>query len=283
MTTTDKPERPERSGLLTPLLNEDGGQMTFFEHLVELRKRIINSLIAIGIGAFVGVYVSKYVINYITRPMLKALSDAHLDPKLVYTHPAGGFNLLITLGIYIGVVLASPVVLYQIWLFVAPALYKHERSAVTGFLSSTVFLFLAGIAFGYFVTLPYMLKFLVTFQIVSLPGVVPMITITEYFDLTLMVLLGLGLVFELPILVFFLSLFGIVTPKMLWKNIRYAILIIAVVAAIITPTPDAMTMLIFMAPMIGLYFVGIAVSAVVTRKRDRRLAAEAAESAAGQL
>jgi sec-independent protein translocase protein TatC len=173
-------------------------------------------------------------------------------------------------------------VLYQIWLFVAPALYKHERSAVTGFLSSTVFLFLAGIAFGYFVTLPYMLKFLVTFQIVSLPGVVPMITITEYFDLTLMVLLGLGLVFELPILVFFLSLFGIVTPKMLWKNIRYAILIIAVVAAIITPTPDAMTMLIFMAPMIGLYFVGIAVSAVVTRKRDRRLAAEAAEAAAGQ-
>jgi sec-independent protein translocase protein TatC len=282
MTTTDKPERPVRSGLLSPLLNEDGGQMTFFEHLVELRKRIINSLIAIAIGAFVGVYVSKYVINYITRPMLKALSDAHLDPKLVYTHPAGGFNLLITLGIYIGVVLASPVVLYQIWLFVAPALYKHERSAVTGFLSSTVFLFLAGIAFGYFVTLPYMLKFLVTFQIVSLPGVVPMITITEYFDLTLMVLLGLGLVFELPILVFFLSLFGIVTPKMLWKNIRYAILIIAVVAAIITPTPDAMTMLIFMAPMIGLYFVGIAVSAVVTRKRDRRLAAEAAEAAAGQ-
>jgi sec-independent protein translocase protein TatC len=282
MTTTNKPERPERSGLLTPLLNEDGGQMTFFEHLVELRKRIINSLIAIGIGAFVGVYVSKYVINYITRPMLKALSDAHLDPKLVYTHPAGGFNLLITLGIYIGVVLASPVVLYQIWLFVAPALYKHERSAVTGFLSSTVLLFLAGIAFGYFVTLPYMLKFLVTFQIVSLPGVVPMITITEYFDLTLMVLLGLGLVFELPILVFFLSLFGIVTPKLLWRNIRYAILVIAVVAAIITPTPDAMTMLIFMAPMIGLYFVGIAVSAVVTRKRDRRLAAEAAESAAGQ-
>jgi sec-independent protein translocase protein TatC len=254
---------------------EEGGQMTFFEHLVELRKRIINSLIAIAIGAFVGVYVAKYVISYVTRPMLKALAEAHLDPKLVYTHPAGGFNLIITLGIYIGVVLASPVVLYQIWLFVAPALYKHERSAITGFLFSTVFLFLAGIAFGYFVTLPYMLKFLVTFQIVSLPGVVPMITITEYFDLTLMVLLGLGLVFELPILVFFLSLFGIVTPKFLWKNIRYAILVIAIVAAIITPTPDAMTMLIFMAPMLALYFVGIAVSAVVVRKRERRLAATA--------
>jgi sec-independent protein translocase protein TatC len=250
---------------------EEGGQMTFFEHLVELRKRIINSLIAIAIGAFIGVYIAKYIINYVTHPMLKALSDAHLDPKLIYTHPAGFFNLIITLGIYIGVVLASPVVLYQIWLFVAPALYKHERSAITGFLFSTVFLFLAGIAFGYFVTLPYILKFLVSFQ----GPVVPMISINEYFDLTLMVLLGLGLVFELPILVFFLSLFGIVTPKFLWKNIRYAILVIAIVAAIITPTPDAMTMLIFMAPMVGLYFVGIGVSAVVVRKRERRLAAEA--------
>jgi sec-independent protein translocase protein TatC len=154
---------------------------------------------------------------------------------------------------------------------VAPALYKHERSAITGFLVSTVFLFLAGIAFGYFVTLPYILKFLVSFQ----GPVVPMISINEYFDLTLLVLLGLGLVFELPILVFFLSLFGIVTPKFLWKNIRYAILIIAIVAAVITPTPDAMTMLIFMAPMIGLYFVGIAVSAMVVRKKERRLAAAA--------
>jgi sec-independent protein translocase protein TatC len=250
---------------------ETGGQMTFFEHLVELRKRIINSLIAIGIGAFAGVYVSKYVINYVTHPMLKALSDAHLDPKLIYTHPAGFFNLIITLGIYIGIVLASPVVLYQIWLFVAPALYKHERSAIAGFMFSTVFLFLGGIAFGYFVALPYMLKFLVSFQ----GPVVPMISINEYFDLTLLVLLGLGLVFEFPILIFFLSLFGIVTPKFLWKNVRYAILVISIVAAVITPTPDAMTMLIFMAPMLALYFVGIAVSAIVVRKKERQLAAAA--------
>jgi sec-independent protein translocase protein TatC len=250
---------------------ETGGQMTFFEHLVELRKRIINSLIAIGIGAFAGVYISKYVINYVTHPMLKALSDAHLDPKLIYTHPAGFFNLIITLGIYIGIVLASPVVLYQIWLFVAPALYKHERSAIAGFLFSTVFLFLGGIAFGYFVALPYMLKFLVSFQ----GPVVPMISINEYFDLTLLVLMGLGLVFEFPILIFFLSLFGIVTPKFLWKNVRYAILVISIVAAVITPTPDAMTMLIFMAPMLALYFVGIAVSAIVVRKKERQLAAAA--------
>jgi sec-independent protein translocase protein TatC len=275
MTTSSQPENTA----ITKPVEEEGGQMTFFEHLVELRKRLINSLIAIGLGAFVGVYVAKYVIDFVTKPMLKALTLAHLESKLVYTHPAGVFNLILTLGIYIGIVLASPVVLYQIWLFVAPALYKHERSAITGFLFSTVFLFLAGIAFGYYVTLPYVLKFLVSFQNVSLPGIVPMITVNEYFDLTLMILLGLGLVFEMPVLVFFLSLFGIVTPQFLWKNIRYAILVISIVAAIITPTPDAMTMLIFMAPMVGLYFIGIGVSAMVVRKKARRLAEESAAGA----
>jgi len=256
---------------------EPGGTMTFFEHLNELRKRIIYSLYAIGIGAFIGIYLSKYFVSWINKPMLKALADAGLDPKLIYTHPAGALNLVITVGVYLGIVLASPIVLYQIWLFVAPALYKHERGAITGFMFSTVFLFLAGIAFGYFVTLPYILHFLVN------PGplfsigrdVTPMTDVNEYFGLILLILLGMGLMFELPVLIFFLSLFGIVTPKFLWKNSRYAILVIAVVAAIVTPTPDATTMLVFMAPMIGLYFLGIGVSAVVTRRRDRRLASPA--------
>src|SRR6202142_3822492 len=217
MTTSSQPEALSTIPVAEP---EEGGQMTFFEHLVELRKRLINSLIAIGIGAFIGVYIAKYIIVFITRPMLAALKAANLQQQLVYTHPAGGFNLILTLGIYIGIVLASPVVLYQIWLFVAPALYKHERSAITGFLFSTVFLFLSGIAFGYFVTLPYMLRFLVGFQ--QFGGTVaPLLSINEYFDLILMVLLGLGLVFELPILIFFLSLFGIVTPTFLWHNFRY--------------------------------------------------------------
>ncbi len=243
--------------------------MTFFEHLVELRKRIINSLIAVAIGAFIGVSVSKYVLDYVTRPMTKALAELHPGSQLIYTHPAGLFTLIITLGLYIGLVLASPFVLYQFWLFVAPALYKHERSAVTGFLFSTVFLFIAGIAFGYFVPLPYALRALIGFQ----GPVVPMISINEYFDLTCMILIGLGIIFELPVLIFFLSLFGIVTPQFLWKNIRYAILVIAIVAAIVAP-PDALTMLIFMAPMIGLYFLGIGVSYMVVRKKAQREALE---------
>jgi sec-independent protein translocase protein TatC len=253
--------------------DEPGGAMTFFEHLTELRKRLINSLAALAIGAFAGVSVSKYLINWITGPIIKALTQAKQTPHLYYTHPAGYLNLYITLGVYLGIVIAAPYVLYQIWLFVAPALYKHERSAISGFVASTFFLFVGGIAFGYFVALPYMLKFLVSFQ-GNVGPIEPMITTNDYFDLVLMVLLGFGIVFELPILIFFLSLFGIVTPKFLWANFRYAVLVISVVAAIITPSPDATTMLIFMAPMIGLYVVGIAVSAVVVNRREKRLAAE---------
>jgi sec-independent protein translocase protein TatC len=271
MTTSNQSESIGESVVAA---TEPAGAMTFFEHLVELRKRIVNSLIAIVIGTFVGVFLSKYFIDWINRPILKALADAHLEKKLIYTHPAGALNLVITVGVYLGIVLASPVVLYQVWLFVAPALFKHERGAITGFLFSTVFLFLGGLTFGYFITLPYMLHFLVNpGPIFSLQHeVVPMISISEYFDLILLTLLCIGLMFELPVLIFFLSLFGIVTPKFMWKNFRYAILIIAIAAAVAAP-PDALSMLVFMAPMVVLYFVSIGVSAVVTRRRERRLAA----------
>ena len=264
------PELPPTPQTATPD-DEPAGAMTFFEHLTELRKRIINSLISIGIGAGIGWFVAPYFVNWITKPMLKALGDAHLDQKLVYTHPAGYLNLLITLSVYLGLVIASPWILYQIWLFVAPALYRRERKAITGFLFSTVLLFLSGIAFGYFVSMPYVLHFLISFQ----GPVVPLISVNEYFDLILLVLLGLGLVFELPVLIFVLSLFGIVTPKFLMDNFRYAILVIAILAAILTPTPDAMTMLVFMAVLVGLYFLGVGVSWLVVRRREKRLAAPA--------
>src|SRR5258707_3297255 len=247
------PESESNTQITTPP-DDPGGAMTFFEHLSELRKRIVNSLISIGIGAAIGWFVAPHFVNGIVKPMTDALTKAHLEPKLVYSHPAGFLNLLITLSIYLGIVIASPWILYQIWLFVAPALYKHERSAITGFLFSTVFLFLAGIAFGYFISLPYVLRFLISFQ----GPVVPLINVNEYFDLILIILLGLGLVFELPILIFFLTLFGIVTPKFLLQNFRYAILIIAILAAIVTPTPDATTMLVFMAVFSAPYFFACA-------------------------
>jgi sec-independent protein translocase protein TatC len=250
---------------------ETGGQMTFFEHLVELRKRIIHSLIAVIVGATIGWVVAPRFVNFITIPIQKALSAHHMNPQLVYTGPTDYLSLLIKLSIYLGIIMASPIILYQIWLFVAPALYRNEKSAVTGFLFSTVFLFLAGIAFAYFLALPHILNFLVGFQ----GPVVPLIKIDDYFDLVFLVIVALGLVFELPVLIFFLTLFGIVTPKFLIQNTKYAILVITVVAAIVTPTPDAVTMLLVMAVMTALYFVGVWVSWVVVRKRERREAAEA--------
>jgi len=247
---------------------EAGGKMSFFDHLVDLRKRLINSAIAIAVGAMIGVSVSQKVIGFIVRPMQAALRKMNLEDKLIYTSPTGYINMVISLGIYLGVVLAAPFVLYQVWLFIAPGLYKHERRAVSTFIFSSLFLFVAGISFGYYVMLPYILNFLIGFQ----GPFKPLISINEYFDFILIVLLGLGLIFELPVLIFFLALFNIVTPAFLWKNLRYAILVIAVIAAIVTPTPDAMTMLVFMAPMVGLYFVGIAVAALVVRNKNKQAA-----------
>ncbi|HUJ40101.1 MAG TPA: twin-arginine translocase subunit TatC [Candidatus Acidoferrales bacterium] len=240
--------------------------MSFFEHLVELRKRILVSLGWIGGGVGLGMIASDKAYQFLARPMITALKNAGMEQRLVYTSPMGPLMLYLTVGFYLGLVLALPFVLYQVWLFVAPGLYKHERRAVVWFIGSGTGLFLAGAAFGYYLALPMTLKFLL-----SIPGpFVPMISINEYFDMSMVVLMGLGLVFQLPILIFFLALFGIVTPRFLWKNFRYAILVIAIIAAAITPTTDALTMLVFMAPMILLYVVGIGVAALVLRSKRKR-------------
>lgn len=250
--------------------------MSFFDHLNELRKRLVYSMIAILAGTIAGLRYSTDAYGWLARPMMKALREHHLEERLIYTSPTGAVNMYLKLAIYLGLVLASPIVLYQVWLFIAPGLYKHERRAATGFLVSSVTLFLGGIAFCYFILLPYTLSFLVGF---NTPYFTPFISINEYWDLVLILMLGMGIVFQTPILIFFLALFGIVTPGFLWRNFRYAVLVIAVVAAIVTPTPDALTMLVFMAPMIGLYLLGIVVAAVVVH-RKRRSAAEAGQGAA---
>ncbi len=264
MAPSENPENTEQPRAV----DEPGGSMSFFDHLVELRKRLINSLLGIGIGMIVGLAFSKPAINFVAQPMLVALKRNHLEQHLYFTHPAGYVGLYINLGLYLGIALAMPWVLYQVWLFVAPGLYKHERKAVASFIGSSMLLFLCGVAFGYFVMLPQVLTFVVAFG--NTGPIKPWIDIDEYFSLILVVLLGLGVIFELPVVVFILSLFGIVTPKFMLKNFRYAMLIITVVAAIVTPTPDATTMLIFMAPMVVLYFLGVLVSYMVVRKKRAR-------------
>jgi sec-independent protein translocase protein TatC len=165
-----------------------------------------------------------------------------------------------------------PWVLYQIWLFVAPGLYRHERRATASFIISAMVLFLCGICVGYFGLLPLVLTKVIGF---STGGPIsPWIDVNEYFNLILVVLVGLGVIFEMPVVVFILSIFNIVTPKFLLKNFRYAMLLITVLAAIVTPSPDATTMLIFMAPLVVLYFVSVLVSYTVVRKKRRRSLAE---------
>src|SRR5574340_1424304 len=137
MAPSENPENPSRQ----TRVEEPGGSMSFFDHLVELRKRLINSLIGIGIGMIVGLTLSKPGLTYVTRPMTEALTRNHLDPYLYFTHPAGYVMLYINFGLYLGIGLAMPWVLYQVWLFVAPGLYKHERKAVVSFIVSSMFLF----------------------------------------------------------------------------------------------------------------------------------------------
>ena len=166
-------------------------------------------------------------------------------------------NLDLKVSLVGGAILASPFILYQVWLFIAPGLYQKERRFVVPFMAATVGLFLTGAAFGYFYVLPGALEILI---VGFGKNFTPMVTIEEYTSFFLSIILGLGISFELPILIFFLALFGIVSPRFLWKNIRYAILAVFIVAAIICPSPDPWTMCIYAIPMLALYLIGIAVA-----------------------
>ncbi len=251
--------------------------MSFFDHLEELRRRILFSLGALVVGAGVGLYYSQWIYQKLAWPMLEALRKENMADRLVFTDPAGPVKLYITVGLYAGVVLALPFILWQLWQFVAPGLYKHERRIVWPFVVFSTLLFVTGALFAYLVLLPYTLRFLV---VIGQPFQ-PMISINAYYDLAIIILFGTGLIFELPIVIFFLSLIGVVTPSFLWRNFRYAVLVIAMVAAAVTPTTDIFTMCLFMIPMLLLYAVSIGVSYLVVRRKRRaappRRAAEPAK------
>jgi sec-independent protein translocase protein TatC len=232
--------------------------MSLIEHLEELRRRLIHSAIYLVIGFFVA---------YGFHDRLTDLLEKPLNTALARHHPIEPFNFSLKLSFIAGAIMASPFVLYQVWLFISPGLYRHEKRYVWPFMGATITLFLAGAFFGYHYVYPGALDFLLGYG----KQFTPMVTINEYCDLFMTVILGLGIVFELPILVMFLALFGLVTPRWLWKNIRYAILVIFIIAAIITPTPDILTMCVFAAPMVGLYIISIAVAYVVhPSRRDRK-------------
>jgi sec-independent protein translocase protein TatC len=240
--------------------------MSLMEHLEELRKRIVHSALYLIAGFFIAWIFHTKLFDLVQQP-LNAIGK-----QLVFTHPMDPLNIYMQVSLIGGAILASPFILYQVWLFIAPGLYQKEKRFVVPFMAATVALFLAGAAFGYFWVLPGALHILITdFG----KHFTPMVTIEEYSGFFLSIILGLGISFELPILIFFLALFGIVSPKFLWKNIRYAILAVFVVAAFICPSPDPWTMCVYAIPMLSLYVVGIGVAWWV--HPSRRKAKEAAQ------
>jgi len=225
--------------------------MSLMEHLDELRKRIVHSAIYLALG-FVAAWIFRVrIVELFQAPLLK------IHKTLMFTHPMDALNLYLQAALTAGAIMASPFILYQVWLFIAPGLYQKERRFVIPFMAATIGLFLTGASFGYYYVLPGAIQVLV---VNFGHDFTPMISIEDYTGFFLSIILGLGISFEMPILIFFLAMFGIVSPRFLWKNIRYAILAVFLVAAAICPSPDPWTMCIYAIPMLALYMIGIGVA-----------------------
>jgi sec-independent protein translocase protein TatC len=242
--------------------------MGFLDHLEELRRRLIYSLIAVAVGFFACWRYAERIYEVMQRPIIEALQKNGISEKLVYLNPTEPFNLYLKVGLMAGLFVASPFVLYQVWLFISPGLYRNEKRYILPFMVSTVGLFLAGGYFGYKLVLPQALVFLIGYG----KEFQPMITLGEYSGLFLTIIIGLGAIFEMPILVFFLALMGIVTAGWMWRNLRYSILVIFIIAAILTPTTDILNMCLFAAPMVALYVVSIGVAWIVHPKQRKKRA-----------
>jgi sec-independent protein translocase protein TatC len=243
--------------------------MSFLEHLEELRSRIISALIGIAVAFFGSLFFSNELWNVVRLPAAQALRTLGYDPDLVQIAPMDGFQIIwVKLPIVCSIFLGSPWILYQVWKFISPGLYRRERRWAVPFILCSAGLFIIGGLFAYFVVFRYGLTFLLSLGRGN--GVKPMVSMTEYFDIFVNVILGVGLVFELPVLIFFLTLLRLVSPRFLLDHSRYAILIIFIVAAVVTPTPDVFNLMLFATPMCLLFFVGIFASYLLVLNREGR-------------
>jgi sec-independent protein translocase protein TatC len=255
------PEEPdEEDGML---------RMSFLEHLEELRSRIIRAFIGIGVAFVISLTFCNELWSFVCQPAVQALKTLGYNPSLVQIQPMEAFNIIwVKLPILCAIFMASPWILYQVWAFIAPGLYRRERRWAAPFVICSAGLFILGGMFAYFVAFRFGLTFLLSIGRGNY--VTPMVSISEYFDLFVNVTLGVGLVFELPVLIFFLTLLRVVSPGFLVRHSRYAILIIFLIAAVVTPTPDVFNMMIFAVPMCMLFYVGIFAGYVLVLRREKR-------------
>lgn len=239
---------------------EDLPRMSLLDHLEELRKRIFRSFLALVVALVPTWVFVERIFDFLARPIHRLLPEGQRLAFLGITDPFILYFKVAALG---AVFLASPWLLWELWGFVAPGLYRREKLFAFPFVFFATLFFLAGGAFAYYVAFPFAIEFLLgmgqNFQAV--------ITIERYFGFLLTIILGLGLMFELPIVILLLSIAGVVTPGFLLRNFRWAIVIIFTAAAIITPTPDVVNLCMFAVPALLLYFLGIGAAYVVTRKK----------------
>jgi sec-independent protein translocase protein TatC len=259
---------PQSGAYPVPPSDEDDdspaiGKMSFLEHLDELRKRIVNSAIAIGVCVVVGFAFINRIVDFILAPTRKALPPG---VKLIYTEPGEAFSLYVQIALIMGVVLAAPFIMYQVWKFIAPGLYSNEKRLAIPFVLFTTIGFVLGAAFNHYIAFPFMMAFFASF---NTPDLAFMPKLEEVFGLYTKMLLGMGVVFQMPAVVFFLAKMKMITARFLLSNFKYAFLIIFIAAAVITPTGDMMTQTIFAAPMVALYVLSIVIAWVVGPKRLR--------------
>ncbi len=234
-------------------------ELTFFEHLGELRRRILISLAIVLIFFLASWSFVDEVFAWISVPVQQYLGGQ----KLVFTALAEPFMMYIKLAFLASVFAASPLIFHQLWLFIAPGLYPKERKLVFPFVFFTSFFFILGGAFGYYAIFPWACRFFLQVG----QDFTPMLTINQYLSLAFRVLFGIAFVFELPVLVFLLAKLGLVTARILIKYFKWAIVLIFILAAVITPTPDMVTQSLFAGPMILLYILSIGIAKVFAPKK----------------
>jgi sec-independent protein translocase protein TatC len=250
---------------------EDGmAKMSFLEHLEELRKRLLLAVGGIGVAFFLCLFFSDELWAIVFEPAGAALRHLGVNPPtLKLINPMDSFQIMwMKLPILAAVFVSSPWILYQVWAFIAPGLYKKEKRYAVPFVLSSAGLFVLGGFFAYFIAFRYGLEFLLGLGIGK--GVDPSVNITEYYDLFVDVMLGVGIIFEIPVLLFLLTLIRVVSPAFLVRHSRYAILVIVTLAAIITPTGDVFNLALFATPMIILFYVGIFAGYLLVLKREKR-------------
>src|SRR5712691_1855987 len=240
------------------------GKMGFLEHLDELRKRIIRSCIAIAAGILVAFFFADRLSDFTLAPTLKTLPPGD---ALIYTKPGEGFAFYLDIALIGGIVLAAPFVMYQVWCFIAPGLYAKEKRFAVPFVVLTTIGSIGGALFTHYLMFPATIAFLGSFHSTAM-RFVP--RVEDTFDLYKNMMIGMVVVFQMPTLIFFLAKMRLVTARFLWRNIKYAILIIFIAAAVLTSSPDAWNQTMFAAPMIGLYLISIVIAWIVGPKKDTR-------------